>query len=292
MQIIISMSGLGRRFQAEGYTEPKPLITVDGRPMIEWVVKLFPGETNFLFTCLKDHLETTPMVDTLRRIAPRGRIFEIPRRVLGPVANVLAAAELINDDEPVIVNYCDFYAHWDYPKFKRFVTETGADGALPCYWGFHPHLLVPTNFYASCRVDEQNRLLEIKEKHSFTKDKMASPQSAGSHYFKSGRLLKKYCQRLVDEEIQLNGEYYCSLLYNLLVRDGLTTYITPMERFCQWGTPADLADFNRWLAYVRAKAQQGPLVESPSDLTDDELKTYHYWRAYFQKEYAQPMITV
>ena len=38
VQIIIPMSGLGIRFKNAGYNEPKPLIMVDGKPIIEHVI--------------------------------------------------------------------------------------------------------------------------------------------------------------------------------------------------------------------------------------------------------------
>ena len=43
VQIVLPMTGLGKRFRDAGYTDPKPLIDVDGKPMIEHVVSLFPG---------------------------------------------------------------------------------------------------------------------------------------------------------------------------------------------------------------------------------------------------------
>ena len=49
MQIVIPMSGYGERFRAAGYTVPKPLIEIDGKPIIEYVVGMFPGENDFLF---------------------------------------------------------------------------------------------------------------------------------------------------------------------------------------------------------------------------------------------------
>ena len=42
MQLIIPMSGLGKRFVEAGYALPKPMISVDGFPMIKHVVDLFP----------------------------------------------------------------------------------------------------------------------------------------------------------------------------------------------------------------------------------------------------------
>ena len=35
MHVIIPMSGVGSRFIAAGYTDPKPLIIIDEKPIIE-----------------------------------------------------------------------------------------------------------------------------------------------------------------------------------------------------------------------------------------------------------------
>ena len=61
MQIVIPMAGSGTRFVRAGYKAIKPLIEVDGRPMIEHVVRMFPGEHDFLFICARPHLEETPL---------------------------------------------------------------------------------------------------------------------------------------------------------------------------------------------------------------------------------------
>ena len=49
MHIIIPMSGSGARFLQAGYQDPKPLIVIDGKPVIEHVCDLFPG--NDKITC-------------------------------------------------------------------------------------------------------------------------------------------------------------------------------------------------------------------------------------------------
>lgn len=248
MQIVIPMSGSGSRFKNAGYNDPKPLITVDGKPIIEHVISMFPGETDFVFVCSEDHLATTHMRAVLERIVPSGKILSIKPHKLGPVYATLLAKDLIDDHEPTIVSYCDYYAHWDYQYFKRVMIETKSDGCVPCYKGFHPHLLLP-NLYAGVRADDQNRLLEIKEKFSFTPNKMDTWQSSGTYYFKSGAIVKKYFQRLMDRKISCNDEYYVSLVYNLLEEDGLLTTVYPQEFFCQWGTPQDLEIYQGWSNY-------------------------------------------
>lgn len=247
MQIIIPMSGIGKRFIDAGYSVPKPLIEMNGKPIIEHVVNMFPGEENFIFICNSMHLAETNMREILNRIAPKGKIVEIPPHKLGPVYAVSQIENLINSDEEVIVNYCDFSCYWDYADFLNHTRKREADGAVPAYRGFHPHMLGTTN-YAFMRDDSQ-WMLEIKEKEPFTDNRMNEFASMGTYYFKKGSYVKKYFKQLMDEKVALNGEYYVSLVYNLLTRDGLKTSIYDVQHMLQWGTPEDVFEYNNWSKY-------------------------------------------
>ena len=245
MQIVIPMAGKGRRFQTAGYLLPKPLIEVDGKPMIEHVTRLFSLHDDFVYVCSNDDLKTSPMLDVIHQVNPSGKIAGVMYSGKGPVFHTLKAARFIDDTKPTIVNYCDFSMAWNYAGFKKFVKTYDLDGCIVCYKGFHPHLLGP-NLYASVRTDTKNNFLEIKEKYSFTEKKMDSWQSCGTYYFKSGRIMKKYFEKLIKEGVDLNGEYYVSLVYNLMHQDGLKIKVFPIDYFCQWGTPEDLAAYKYW----------------------------------------------
>lgn len=247
MQIIIPLSGSGQRFAHAGYTMPKPLIEVQGKQMIEYVVDLFPGEHDFIFICREDHLRETSLEKVLMKKAPFGRIVSIAPHKLGPVHAVLQAEAMIRDNEPSVVNYCDFFMHWNYAHFKKTVLQSGCAGSIPCYTGFHPHLLKPENVYAGCRADEQLHLTEIREKYSFETDKTAGYHSAGTYYFKSGGLIKKYFHELVNRNLSLNGEFYVSMVYQLMLEDALPVDVyDQLTHFCQWGTPEDLQEYLWW----------------------------------------------
>ena len=183
MKIIIPMSGAGERFKRAGYVEPKPLIRINGKTIIEHVINLFPREEDFVFICNEDHLKTTKIREILLSAKPNAKIVSIKNHKLGPVWAVSKIFDLIDNDDPIIVNYCDFFMDWDYEDFKKTVEKNQCDGAIVAYKGFHPHLLHEENFYASMRTDENNSMIEIKEKHSFTANKMDSPQSIGTYYF-------------------------------------------------------------------------------------------------------------
>ena len=250
MKIIIPMTGYGSRFAAAGYKKLKPFIDVQGKPIIEWIVKgMYEGENNFLFICRKEHIDSLPYIkDVLGRIAPEGTIAVIDDWVKkGPVYDVLRVEKYIDDEEACIVNYCDFYMDWDYHKFISEAAERQCEGSVPCYTGFHPHLLIKKNLYASCKIDDDQNLIEIREKYSFEKDKTKAHHSPGVYYFRSGRLMKKYFAELVEKGPALNGEYYASLPYNFMVRDGLKVWVPDnVNSFCQWGTPEDLQEYLFW----------------------------------------------
>ncbi len=252
MKIIIPMTGYGSRFVAAGYKTLKPLIRVNGKPIIEWIVKgMYTEKDEFLFICREEHLQTIPEMRPL--LERMGTIFAVRDWTKqGPVADVLRAESVIADDEPCIINYCDFYMTWDYAAFCRQAVERDCDGAVPCYTGFHPNLAPKQNVYASCLTDENDNLIEIREKYSFAENKYNALHSPGVYYFKSGKTMKYYARELMKSHQTINGEFYASLIYNFLVRDGLQVWVPAnVEKFCQWGTPEDMREYVFWLDCVK-----------------------------------------
>lgn len=241
MQIVIPMSGVGQRFLDAGYKVPKPLIPVEGREMIAYVLDCFPSETNLLFICNEDHLKNTNMRTVLERLAPQAVIVSVASHKLGPVYAVSKAFNAISDTEEVIVNYCDFAKLWDYREFLRKARLRGSDGSISGYRGFHPHMLGTTN-YAFCR-EADGELLEIREKQPFTNQRMQEFASDGTYYFKTGAIMKQYFSQLMEKDIQTAGEYYVSMVFNLMVEDGQRVSLFEIEHMLQWGTPEDLQEY-------------------------------------------------
>lgn len=263
MQIVVPMSGRGSRFVRAGYDTIKPLIEVDGRPMIEHVVRMFPGEDDFVFICASDHLTSTPLRSVLERLVPSATIVAIEPHKLGPVEAVLRAADHVDARQPVTLNYCDFSVGWDYADYKEKLADTGCAGCLTAYRGFHPHSLGP-NLYAYLR-EENQYLLEIQEKGCFTDDRMNEYASSGTYYFESGALMKRIFRAAVERGLATGGEYYASTPYNLLVEEELPVYVYELEYFLQWGTPEDLEEYQAWSRYFGDLASWRP--ESPATAT-------------------------
>lgn len=263
MQVIIPMSGFGERFRRAGFKVPKPLIEVNGKPIISHVIDLFDQSCDFIFVCNEDHLKTTQMETVLNKYCPNGKIRKIKSHKLGPVHAVKQAYDLISDKEPLIINYCDFTCYWNFEHFKHWIKKVNPDGCIPAYKGFHPHSAGTTNY---AYMEEKGMWMsKIQEKKPFTSDKSKEYASSGTYYFKSGEMAKYYIENQINNALSTNGEYYCSLAFNPMVEDSLKVAIYEIQHFMQWGTPQDLAEYKRWsniFEYLASKSLSDETFDS------------------------------
>ncbi|MFO0776005.1 MAG: NTP transferase domain-containing protein [Nitrospira sp.] len=246
MQIIVPMSGFGDRFRQAGYTTPKPLIEIEGKPIIAHVIDMFPGETHFLFICNEEHLRepSFQIKEILNRYCPTGKVIGISSHKRGPVHAVLQAEKEVDRSGPVIVNYCDFSCYWHWNHFISYVKTTRCDGAIPAYKGFHPHSLGNTN-YAYLK-EYQGWVQDIQEKRPFTENRLEEYASSGTYYFSSGALMLEACRTVIADELQVGGEYYISMAYKHLLENRCKVAIYELQHFMQWGTPEDLEEYSMW----------------------------------------------
>jgi NDP-sugar pyrophosphorylase family protein len=244
VQIVLPMSGVGKRFVAAGYVDPKPLIDVDGKPMIEHVMNLFPGENHVLAICNSDHLLSTDMRSVLRRLCPSVNIVSVPYRGKGPADAIMYASDFITDNDEVIVSYCDYGTRWDYKRFLQEMRSRVADGGIACYRGFHPHHLGPDTYAYVDEID--GWAVEVREKMPFTENKMNEYASNGTYYFRTGKILKEFAYRLMQSGKTVNGEFYVSMVYNHMIAAGMAVRVSEIDKMLQWGTPHDLRTYQMW----------------------------------------------
>lgn len=292
MQIIVPMSGFGERFRRAGYTVPKPLIEIDGKPIIAHVIDMFPGEHDFLFICNNDHLANADyrMMEILKHYCPTGRIVGIPPHKLGPIHAVRLVEQMIDPSRPVVVNYCDFTCYWDWNHFKELVASSQCDGAIPAYKGFHPHTLGSTN-YAYLR-EEAGWVLDIQEKQPYTDNRMQEYASSGTYYFASGKIMSDAFRATMGQEINVGGEFYVSLAYKPLLAEHRPVAVYPLQHFMQWGTPEDVAEYNGWSSAFRQLAE--PQLQVPAAIGSVVVPMAGLGQRFVNEDYTvtKPLIPV
>ena len=265
------MAGSGARFVSKGYKEPKPLITLscDNRRIIEHVLDMFQEpDDQFIFICNEAHLTDTNMRAELNRLRPGCTILSIPPHKKGPVYTIRPAFPFIRDDEEVIVAYCDGTVKWDRQDFTRKIRLM--DGCIITHTGFHPHTLSATKMAFIREVD--GRVLEIKEKASYTDNPWNEHASSGIYYFRRGIFVKRYSEQLIERNLHFAGEFYVTLMYNLMVQESLNIGFYDTDFVAILGTPEDTVNFEAWAAIIK-----NTRIGSESDL----VNCYNYWKRYW-----------
>jgi len=245
-QLVIPMSGIGARFIKAGFTDPKPLITVLGKPMLAHILEMYKGWASILFIVNDEHLqeESLELNNRLKELAPTAEIFSIPPHKFGPTHAVWEARDFLARDVPILINYCDFAGTFDLQELEEKLRTFNT--TLLTYTGFHPHMTRSQKF-AYIRRNENEEIEDIQEKSPYTEDPMSEEASAGAYGFQNFEILKDAIQTQRRLGLKLGGEYYTSLTLKAALLNGNNSESVKMRKFYQWGTPEDLQDFNYWI---------------------------------------------
>ncbi len=141
LQIVIPMAGRGSRFAQAGYTTPKPLIPVGGRPMIQWVIdNIRPRRAHrFIFLCLAEHLLAYPEVPAeLRRLCPGCEIVPVATVTEGAACTVLLARSWVDTDDPLMIANSDQLVELDINDYLAALDAEGVSGLIMTFWSDHP----------------------------------------------------------------------------------------------------------------------------------------------------------
>lgn len=257
IHVLVPMSGQGTRYANFGYSDPKPLIPVNGISMIDRLMRNFPIAWPTIFVMADNHVET-PLPKELRRLRPDAYQAFVPRHTKGPGLAILEGLRHIPGNAPVLVTYCDYAMVWDNGQFEQFVRDSQCDACLVSYRGFHAHYLSP-QMYAYSRIDPTNgeMVREVKEKGAFTDDRESEYASCGAYYFRTADMLRAALEYQFQNNMSLNGEFYTSLTVEALIRmrpesPRPRVRVFEIPGFFQWGTPEDLRAFEYWEKTFRA----------------------------------------
>lgn len=230
LNVLIPMAGAGSRFEKAGYTFPKPLIDVKGRPMIQVVVESMNIDANFIYIVQKSHREKYNLDTLLNLITPNCKIVEVDGVTEGAACTVLLAKELIDNNNPLILSNSDQFIEWNSTDFMYQMNEKGFDGGIICFEATHPK-------WSFARTDENGIITEIAEKNP-----ISNQATAGVYYWKHGSDFVKYAEQMIQKNVRVNNEFYVAPVFNEAIEDGkiLFNYEIPSQNMWGLGTPEDL----------------------------------------------------
>jgi dTDP-glucose pyrophosphorylase len=232
MKILIPMAGFGSRFAEGGYTLPKPLIDVRGRPMIEVVVNNLNPKGDYIFIIQKTHSDEYDLDSKLKSIAPNCKIVKIDEITEGSACTSLLAETYINNDEDLLIANCDQYIQWNRGKFFEFCSDISLDGAILTFKSKDPNC-------SYVKTNKNDWVLECKEKQ-----RISNVATVGVYYWNRGSDYVKYTKQMIRKNIRTNNEFYICPVYNEAIADNLCIKNFNIEDVWQIGTPDDLLYFS------------------------------------------------
>ena len=231
LNVLIPMAGAGSRFEAAGYTFPKPLIEVRGKPMIQVVVDNLNVEANFIFIVQKSHFEKYNLEYLLRLIAPDCKIVQIEGITEGAACTTLLASDLIDNNNPLLIANSDQFVEWNSSETIYSFESDGVSGGIVTFEATHPK-------WSYVKLGEDGFVSEVAEKKP-----ISNMATVGIYYWRKGADYVKYARQMIDKDIRTNGEFYVCPVFNEAIQDGLKFRIRNASRMWGIGTPEDLNFF-------------------------------------------------
>jgi HAD superfamily hydrolase (TIGR01509 family) len=228
MNILIPMAGAGSRFQQAGYTFPKPLIDVEGKPMIQVVVDNLNIDATYIYVVQKEHREKYNLDTLLNLITPNCKIVEVDGLTEGAACTTLLAKEFIDNDEPLVMANSDQFVEWDSNEFMYKMIEQKVDGGILTFTATHPK-------WSFAKVDEYGYVTEVAEKNP-----ISDIATVGIYYWAKGSDYVKYAEQMISKDIRTNGEFYTCPTFNEAIGDGKKIKTFNIEKMWGLGTPEDL----------------------------------------------------
>ena len=231
MKVLIPMAGAGSRFEKAGYTFPKPLIDVEGKPMIQAVVDNLNIEAQHIFIVQKSHYEKYNLQQTLSQISPDCEIVQVDGVTEGAACTTLLAKQHIDNDEPLVIANSDQYVEWDSNEFMYSMVADSVDGGILTFKSTHPK-------WSYAKLGDDGFVCEVAEKKP-----ISDIATVGIYYWKKGSDYVKYAEDMIEKNIRVNNEFYVCPVFNQAIEDNKKVKIFNVEKMWGIGTPEDLQIF-------------------------------------------------
>ena len=228
LNVIIPMAGAGSRFEKAGYTFPKPLIEVKGKPMIQVVVDNLNIDANYIYVVQKSHRSKYNLDTLLNLITPNCKIVEVDGITEGAACTALLTKEFIDNENPLFFANSDQFVEWNSNDFMYKMQETNADGGIVTFKATHPK-------WSFAKIDDNGFVTEVAEKNPISDN-----ATVGYYYWKRGSDFIKYAEQMIEKDIRVNNEFYVCPVFNEAILDGMKIRTFDTDGMWGRGTPEDL----------------------------------------------------
>jgi NDP-sugar pyrophosphorylase family protein len=237
LKIIIPMAGPSDLFFNAGYTYPKPLIEVNGVPMIQLVIEKTAAISvpcEFIFIIKEEDAIKYHLDNTLRLLAPECDVIKLKKNTRGGLCSVLMAIDHIKPGDSLIILNGDQVIDEDFNKILNFWKENAADAGVVTFKSVHPR-------WSYARI-ENNLVMQTAEKNPITNHAIA-----GYYYFAEAAAFLACAFQTIKNDVQLEGNYYTSPVLNeyVLKNKKVLNYKIETAQYHSFYSPQMLNEFEK-----------------------------------------------
>jgi len=225
MIILIPLGGIGSRFQEEGYDQPKPLIKVQGKEIIRWVL----DSLNYCLKSDKVFIVYNPTLDDfgfkslIEIYYPHIQLIKLPGETKGPCDTISRSFKKIMKFPNEQLLLCDGDTFYEEDLIKK--AKNKKENKI-----FYFKSLESNPIYSYIKI-KKNKVIDIEEKV-----KISNYASIGAYLFNSVSRAKTEITNLMKKSFTVK-EYYISLVYKQLLIDNVSIYSEEIKKFHCLGTP-------------------------------------------------------
>jgi NDP-sugar pyrophosphorylase family protein len=253
MQLVVPMAGLGERFRSAGFALPKPLVPVDGVPMVVRAVWECPPAHHLVFVVCADHVRQFQIDDVLRQYFPECRLVTTPVVTPGQACTVRLAVDELDPHEAVLVAACDNSHLYDADALERVTSDENFDCLI---WTYRHDSRVLRRPEAHGWVRTRGNTTHVEHvscKRPLSTTPMEDHAITGCFWFRNaGQMLAAIDAQVATTE-RVGNEFYLDETPNVLLRQGANVGVFEVDKYIGWGTPDDLEDYERWGRYFAGR---------------------------------------
>lgn len=220
-----------------GVSTPKPLIEIDGIPMLLWVIANFelgPSD-RVIIICQRIDALKFQLSGLLERVNFSVDFLEIDGITGGPASTVKKALNILDPQVPIIVANSDQYISGKIEAFIKLVRNTKQGGLILT-------MAASGNKWSYVGRDFKGKITRVVEKQE-----VSSEATVGVYAWANLQILKNCLDYLFEYGEKVNNEYYVAPSYEYLIVNSmeLQTFLIGAhgESVHGLGTPEDLAEF-------------------------------------------------
>lgn len=247
MTILIPMAGKGERFVKENYTLPKPILPIEGLPMVIKASKDLPIADKYLYVLLKDHTIKYDIEKIIIGHIPQSQFIILDKVTEGQACTCLYALENISEQDDIMIGACDNGLIYDKNKFLQLREQ--ADVIV---FTFRNNVTVGTKptQYGWVSV-EGDYVKSVSVKIPISDTPINDHAVVGAFWFKNKKIYQNAVEKMMNENRRINNEFYIDECINDAVQLGYNVKYLEVDKYICWGTPNDYKTFNYWKEFFK-----------------------------------------